>query len=702
LRAVVGFISHRKMPITRFGLRAAPFLCFAIVTVAIFGQNEEGLTGWWRFDETSGSTALDSISQAHDQILNAYSWTPGVSGHALKFDGFTTVIKRAPDAVPASRGEITIEAWLALHSYPWNWVPIVDHEKEWREGYYFGIDAEGRLGFQVGVWNDWEILRSEERLPLMQWVHVAGTYDQRQGLRLYVNGKPSGALQVTGRISLPEAVPFQIGRNIEDLPPTSLIRAKASLPALYSLDGLLDDLRVYDRPLSGAEVKARYDSVVAPLETPLMPRKWPTLSVSKGFGAAYCDLKLYPEWDALWRTGPFSDVVVHFERTPVHYVFWRGGNYGESLVTENGIWIGDQSFESGTHVGTAEHMNDKHNLHASITIVENSPARVVLHWRYGLVDIGGQFSHPDPSSGWGDWADEYFYIYPDQVSVRYGTIHGNARHYSFTEPTVLLEPGAKAENFISLEAATIANVAGETRTYNWDPNSPAFPFPDQPKNANIALLNTKSQYKPFYVYPPGTELGPYGWPPELRLGYSHFPTWDHWPVNQIPSDGRFELFPDHYGSAAIMSPEVVETPISGPDPTRAAMFLFGLTSHPILGLVPAARSWLRPPEITLSGNSSAGGKYDAAQRAYVFSMPPQARDLTIHLAANEQSPAFHPAFVIQSWGDGPLTVSVNGRRLPADKYRYGHIYRLDRTDLIVWLDISSPAPLGISVSRNPA
>jgi hypothetical protein len=703
LIAPVASTRKRRTLITRFRLLAIVFFTFAILVLPGLGQSDEGLTGWWRFDEGSGATTLDSMTQTRDQILNASSWIQGVSGRALKFDGFTTVIRRAPDSAPSSNGEITIEAWVALHSYPWNWVPIVDHEKEWREGYYFGIDAEGRLGLQVGVWNNWEILRSDERLPLLQWVHVAGTYDQKQGLRLYVNGKPAGSLPVIGRISLPEKTPFQIGRNIQDLPPTSLVRAKASVPALYSLDGLLDELRIYDRPLSAEEVKARYDSVVVPSPVALASRKWPTLPVSsKTFGATYCNLKLYPEWDALWRTGPFSDVVVRFERSPVHYVFWRGGNYGESLVTENGIWIGDQSFESGTHVGTAEHMNDKHNVHASISIVETSPARVVLHWRYGLVDITGQLSHVDPLSGWGDWADEYFYIYPDTISVRYGTIHGSARHYSFTEPTVLLEPGTKAENFISLEAATIANLSGEARTYSWDPSSPPFPFPDQPKNANIALLNTRSQYKPFYVYPPGTELGPYGWPPELRPGYSHFPTWDHWPVNQIPSDGRFELFPDHYASAAIMSPEVVEGPIVGPNPTKVAMFLFGLTSDPILALVPAARSWAHPPQITLTGNSSATARYDAGQRAYVISMPQQGNQLSIHLAANQQSPAFHPAFVIEGWGDASLTVSVNRRRLPPDKYRYGHVYGLDRTDLVVWLDISSTTSLDILASPNPA
>lgn len=671
----------------------------ALLAPAAFRSND-GLIGWWHFDEGAGNSTLDSVTQSLDQILNAYSWTEGVSGHALKFDGFTTVIKREPDSTPSSVHQISIEAWVALHSYPWNWVAIVDHEKEWHDGYYFGIDAEGRLGLQVGVWNNWEICRSDVRIPLMQWVHILGTYDQNHGMTLYINGERAGSLPVTGRISVPDKTAFQIGRNIQNLPAMSLVRAKASVPALYSLDGLLDELRIYDRPLSGSEVKLHYRAVRALSPPALSPRKWPKLNSSSTFAATYCNLKLYPEWDALWRTGPFSDVVVTFEHSPVHYVFWRGGNYGESLVTENGIWIGDQSFESGTNVGTAEHMNDKHNLHANVSVVENTPARVVLHWRYALVDIKGQFSHVDPLTDWGDWADEYFYIYPDGISVRYGTIHGTKLHYSFTEPTVLLEPGAKAEDFISLNAATIANLSGETRTYSWDPSSPPFPFPNQPVHADLALLNTKSKYKPFYVYEPGTELGPYGWPPELRPGYSHFPTWDHWPVNQIPSDGRFELYPDHYASAAVMSPEVPETPAPGPEPTKAAVFLFGLTTNPISELVPIARSWLHPPKISLPTNPSVSARYDASQRAYVVSSGSNADRLMIHLAATEESPAMHPAFVIEGWGDSQPAITLNNRPLSPAKYRTGRLYRLERTDLVLWLDVTATSALEISASHG--
>ncbi len=389
-----------------------------------------------------------------------------------------------------------------------------------------------------------------------------------------------------------------------------------------------------------------------------------------------------------------------FADLPCHYVFWRGGNFGNTMVTENGIWVGDQSFESGTKVGTAEHMNDKHNMNSRISVVENTDARVVLHWQYGLVDVIGQFSNVDPATGWGDWADEFFYIYPDGVAVRYGTAHGTDEHYSFTEPTILLEPGKKPEDYISLQAATVANSKAEAKTYSWDPVSPPFPFPDAPADANIAVVNLKSEYKPFYIYQSGTTLGPYGWPPELRPEYSHFPVWDHWPVNQAPTDGRYQLFPDDFASAAVMSPDPTGW-IDGPGPTKSSYFLFGLTKQSTGDLALLDRSWLNPPAIRATGGLTA--KFDPSQRAYVLehaenaSNPRQQVDLT--LEASDQSPMVNPAFVIKNWGDFPATVRIGRKRPEETVVRTGLVHRLDGTDLVIWVRAESTHPIRLSISR---
>lgn len=683
-------------------------LLLTALALPAFSQTSDGLVAQWKFDEGAGNTAADSISGHQDAILNQHQWVRGVSGTGLKFDGFTTVVERNANAVPHLRGHFSIEAWIAVQSYPWNWVAIVDQEKDRQAGYFFGIDSEGRLGLQLSVGGNWETCRSQGRLPRMKWTHVVGTYDLEDGISLYIDGELAGRLPVTGEMTPALDTGLQIGRNFDSLPPTAQVRPYETFPAFYSFDGIIDDLKIYNRTLSAEEIARSYAEAKPPGPLDLVPRHWPSLpSNSSHFGAAYTDLKLYPEWDALWRIGPYPDVVVSFANAPFHYVFWHGANYGDGMVTGNGIWIGDQSFEShtvlGTHHMTAEHMNDKHDMHSSISIVENTDARVVLHWRYGLVDVIGRFSNVDPITGWEDWADEYFYIYPDGTAVRDGTIHGTANHYGLTEPTILLEPGKKAEDYVSLEAATIANNQGEAHTYSWATSLPPFPFPDQPADANIAVVNLKSAYKPFYIYPAGTGLGPYGWAPELRPEYSHFPTWNHWPVNQIPSDGRYALFPDHFGSAAILSPKTYLKPLEGPNVTRSTYFLFGLTKEPIAALAMMDRSWLQPPVITVAGEDFSAS-YDPAQRTYLLTQrsgsATRKAKLELTVSASDHSPVVNPAFVVKNWGEAAADIRIDGAKFPNGKVRTGLVHSLEGTDLIVWIRYQSTHPFHLIFTRK--
>jgi hypothetical protein len=215
------------------------------------------------------------------------------------------------------------------------------------------------------------------------------------------------------------------------------------------------------------------------------------------------------------------------------------------------------------------------------------------------------------------------------------------------------------------------------------------------------VVNLKSEYKPFYVYQPGTMLGPYGWPPELRPDYSHFPVWDHWPVNQAPTDGRYALFADDFSSAAVMSPDPTAW-IDGPGPTKSSYFLFGLTKQSVADLALLDRSWLNPPAVkTSSGDLTA--KFEPSQKAYVLERSngatnlPQKVDLTVE--ASDQSPAVNPAFVIKDWGDFSATVKMAGKPLPQTGLRTGLVHRLEGTDLVIWVRTQSTRPIRLTISR---
>ena len=52
-------------------------------------------------------------------------------------------------------------------------------------------------------------------------------------------------------------------------------------------------------------------------------------------------------------------------------------------------------------------MSDKQDRYAHVRILENTPARTVIHFRYGQCEAENYVcANPDPATGWTDWADD--------------------------------------------------------------------------------------------------------------------------------------------------------------------------------------------------------------------------------------------------------------------------------------------------------
>ena len=125
----------------------------------------------WSFASKQGATPTDSIRGVKGKLDGYYKYVPGVSGDALRFDGYTTSLTiPSDDATIAGQKGFTVEAWVALNTYPWNWVPVVDQEEERQEGFFFGIDAFGHIGLQASIDGQWHALTSKATLPLKKWV----------------------------------------------------------------------------------------------------------------------------------------------------------------------------------------------------------------------------------------------------------------------------------------------------------------------------------------------------------------------------------------------------------------------------------------------------------------------------------------------------------------------------------------------------
>jgi hypothetical protein len=670
-----------------------------LCTLSAFAASKTGLVAWWKFDEGKGNVAFDDITGKKDAIKRTFWYRPGVSGTAVKFDGFTTHIIRKAAEAPRFSDAFSIEAWVGPQAYPWDWCAIVNQEKNHRAGYYFGIDDTGRVGLHLAINGKWVECTTEARIPYMKWSHIVGTFEKDTGIVVYINGKKKREIGVKGQMTPASDMDVLIGRDYAK----RFTDDRAQM--FYSFDGILDELKIYNRALTSEEIKSSFEANKPKAEPPLKWRKLPEIpsGVNK-FGAYYCKLKFYEEWDALWRVGDHPDVVVGFDEGPYKMVFWHGTSYNNNLVTENGRWLAHQSAETGSDatIGCCEHMSDKHCRYSHVRVIENHDARVVVHWRYTLNDILYQIVY-EASDGWGVWADQYYYIYPDGAAALHIIVHGMDEPPSLLSPQLLNQPGERAEDNISVEAITVANMDGQSRTYNWEkwPSSGRVRsrFFNELPNQNICVFNLKSNYKPFHIYEPGTLIIPYGGggPPRNKL--SRFHIWNHWPVAQIPSDGRGVRALDRVSSSEITSPEPPMN-LRPEDGAYEARLIQGLTNKPIEELLPLAKSWLQPAELKVEGKTFRSEGYSRSERAYIVSNTSDQTDtLTFELNASESSPVVNPAFVVKNWGDSGVELKVDGRRIKRGKnFRFGHRYSLEGTDLVIWLKTESTKPIQISLS----
>jgi hypothetical protein len=641
---------------------------------------------------------------------------PGVSGNAIKLDGFRTYIKRDRYNMNDLKGGFSVEAWIALASYPWSWSPILDCSYDRLKGFFFGIGPEGNVAFKTGVGNDWQEVITDTRIPLREWTHVAAVFEPGKKITLHINGKAVTAEDARGNFIPRRGGSLTIGGSNQAQ--TWHEPQLTTSNTRFFLDGILDEVKVSGWARSEEELANEFASMKE-LPVPALSRRdvLPTGPVGSGsFGAFYTRLDYYKEWDDLWRVSDKPDIFVRFDQSPVQFVFWRGTSFNPCWVTENDIWYTNEWLETwgSDVVSCAEPIMDRHCRYSHVRLIENSDARVVIHWRYALADAFYDFA-AITDDGRGEWCDEYHIIYPGQVGIRRMELHYSVpeRRHDWVEQIVVLPPGKYPGDVIEEASITLVNMEGEEHDYLWNEDL-EIPM-TEPRGANISYVNLKSEYRPFFILPPdpvetveGTWDSPWfrSYAAHMAMGgYRPDPVptkygwWDHWPVAQIPGDGRWVLEPDrpsHFNLSTFVQWKDHEKT----DRTRTRIMLQGMTDKKADELLSLAQSWLNAPGMEIGSAAYRGGIYDQSEMAYLLekSDPASADPCTFSLEASRESPLLNPAFIIRNWGSRQATCSVNGRQLEEGKdFRQGIRKGSDGEDLILWLRLEGKKPVKITV-----
>ena len=659
----------------------------------------------WTFDQVTDHKLLESVSGVQDTIEGKFHEVAGVTGKAIRLDGFTCVIRHPADPSLQGQTKLTVEAWVALGAYPWNWCPVVAQFKEEEGGFSFEIGPKGELGMKQMIGGNVLSCISEVQIPLNTWVHIAATVETGRGIRVFINGKESGKYETLKKPAFTVNAETRIGMNYSDVYPAYRIGTEGGdTPYWFSIDGILDDIQVFTEVIPDVSLLNHYTTLLPATRPDLPLRQLPRVTTTGKFKAYYTNLKYYEEWDEQWPVGADPDIVVTFADSPVKLIFWKGARYSPAWVTENHLWMADQSVEtwSGPE-GCLEHMQDRHCKYSHVRIIENSDARKVVHWRYAPVSAYDKLRLANEKTGWELWIDEYYFIYPDGTAIRKVSWKTDymCAPVQFQETLPFTEEGQLQGEVIEPDYLWVSNLTGDKQQFSYVQDPSATRDKKIPEKPTIQRHNFKSDYDPFIIFEPGNEMH---YITDRNISNLKSPgSCNHWPVGQAYCDGRRAVTadrPTHFLGFPISYPVIH----NGNDGRSWLNSLYGMKNVGIDELVTLAKSWATAPQLKLIDSPRYMNKgYDLSERAYriSFTGPEKLHKAKFRLEASADSPLYNPAIILENWGDKKASVTVDGVLLKEGKdYRQGLIERLDNTHLVIWLNRKTNKPVVIDVHGN--
>jgi len=202
-----------------------------------------GLVGWWKFDEGSGITTGDSSGSNNTGTLaNGPTWTTGKIGGALSFDGVDDYVNLStPASLTSLTYPITLSLWIKPSSLGGvNSVEIMN----------FRVDDPNTETKIVLYNSDLYIAGSSHRdrvsvngiISTTNWNHIVYTIDGSYTRKLFING----VVQSFGSPDYFSPSDISIGNG----------------------KSLIDEVRIYNRALSAAEILELYNYTGGGTPTP--------------------------------------------------------------------------------------------------------------------------------------------------------------------------------------------------------------------------------------------------------------------------------------------------------------------------------------------------------------------------------------------------------------------------------------------------
>ncbi|MFC1604783.1 LamG-like jellyroll fold domain-containing protein, partial [Planctomycetota bacterium] len=297
-----------------------------VLVVVLTGAARADLVGWWKFNEDSGTVAVDSSGNGNDGVLEGGTQrVAGQHGDGIQFNGSNSLV-RAP-YIPLNRRSFTVAMWINPVLYTGEQVVFsqrqrsaVNTDLHFRLGGPGGGDAPAggvRMGFYG---ND-----LDTRGGIIQdnnWYHITFRYDfENQDRRIYINGTQEAQGTATAYLGTSG---------------NTVIGSWAGESQWFR--GIIDDVRIYSHVLTDAEIQSvmsglegyPYASNPNPTDGALHPDTWVTLSWKGGdFGVSH-DVYLGDNFDDV--NAGTGDTFLGNQTNTSYFAGLSGYAYPDGLV----------------------------------------------------------------------------------------------------------------------------------------------------------------------------------------------------------------------------------------------------------------------------------------------------------------------------------------------------------------------------------
>jgi hypothetical protein len=234
---------------------------FALLAVLLVPQESADLVGHWKLDDAKDAAAADSAGASSGKLVKEPKWVEGKLAGALALDGAGQHVEIPNSAAleNVQEGNYSLAAWFKPAEVPK--APEDENGGSYclvvKQGWHLGLRFNPEGHFVMDHW----IKGEKEDEPVWagggtwetaydagKWYHVVGTVDRTLGkITVYVNGEAAGSGEFEAGKAAREygQTPWRIGIGSPGAP-------KWSWPA----KGEIDDVRIYKKALSEAEVQA--------------------------------------------------------------------------------------------------------------------------------------------------------------------------------------------------------------------------------------------------------------------------------------------------------------------------------------------------------------------------------------------------------------------------------------------------------------